>query len=674
MASTLDLTLLYLLAAVVGVVICRLLKLPPMLGYLGVGVIIGPNALALAKDSAGVTHLAEFGVVFLMFVIGLEFNLPKLKSMKSLVFGLGSSQVVLTMLATVAGYFGLAMVMDWIGLDNQHPNGLLGWGLSWQSAIALGGALAMSSTAIVVKMMAERIEIDSEHGRRVMGILLFQDLAVVPLLVLIPTLGQSAGDLTKALLFATLKAGALLAVLLAGGQKVMHAWLTLVARRKSEELFMLNLLLITLGLAWLTDHFGLSLALGAFVAGMLVAETEYKHQVETDIRPFHDVLLGLFFITIGMKLDWRIVIDHWLLVLVLTTLPVLFKAVLVAALAKGFGATAGVALRTGLYLAQAGEFGFVLLSLAVDNHLMAPKAQSPLLASMVISMMVTPMLIMYSNRIVNRVVANDWMMQSLAMTKIASKAINTRGHVLICGYGRSGQNLARLLEQEAIPYMALDLDPDRVQQAAAAGQNVVFGDATRLQSLTAAGMTRASAVVVTWPQLNAAKKILALVQTHAPQVPVVVRTIDETGMDELQTAGATAVVPEAIEGSLMLASQALALVGVPMRRVIRLVQEQRVARYGLMRGYFHGADDDSVDELDLQRLQSITLTNDAACVGQTVSDWLPRLDGVQLVSLRRAQGAVVVPQPATALAVGDTLVMSGSPQSLARAELSLVNG
>jgi CPA2 family monovalent cation:H+ antiporter-2 len=674
MASTLDLTLLYLLAAVVGVVICRLLKLPPMLGYLGVGVIIGPNALALAKDSAGVTHLAEFGVVFLMFVIGLEFNLPKLKSMKSLVFGLGSSQVVLTMLATVAGYFGLAMVMDWIGLDNQHPNGLLGWGLSWQSAIALGGALAMSSTAIVVKMMAERIEIDSEHGRRVMGILLFQDLAVVPLLVLIPTLGQSAGDLTKALLFATLKAGALLAVLLAGGQKVMHAWLTLVARRKSEELFMLNLLLITLGLAWLTDHFGLSLALGAFVAGMLVAETEYKHQVETDIRPFHDVLLGLFFITIGMKLDWRIVIDHWLLVLVLTTLPVLFKAVLVAALAKGFGATAGVALRTGLYLAQAGEFGFVLLSLAVENHLMAPKAQSPLLASMVISMMVTPMLIMYSNRIVNRVVANDWMMQSLAMTKIASKAINTRGHVLICGYGRSGQNLARLLEQEAIPYMALDLDPDRVQQAAAAGQNVVFGDATRLQSLTAAGMTRASAVVVTWPQLNAAKKILALVQTHAPQVPVVVRTIDETGMDELQTAGATAVVPEAIEGSLMLASQALALVGVPMRRVIRLVQEQRVARYGLMRGYFHGADDDSVDELDLQRLQSITLTNDAACVGQTVSDWLPRLDGVQLVSLRRAQGAVVVPQPATALAVGDTLVMSGSPQSLARAELSLVNG
>ena len=673
MASTLELTLLYLFAAVIGVVLCRLAKLPPMLGYLAVGIVIGPNALALARDSAGIEYLAEFGVVFLMFVIGLEFNLPKLRSMRSLVFGLGLSQVTLTMAATLIGHLALGAGMAWLGVKGMQ-SGLLGWGIDWQSAVALGGALAMSSTAIVVKMMADRIELDTEHGRRVMGVLLFQDLAVVPLLVLIPALGDSAAEVTETLGWAFAKAALLLAILLAGGQRVMHLWLKLVARRQSEELFMMNVLLVTLGLAWLTEHFGLSLALGAFVAGMLIAETDYKHQVETDIRPFHDLLLGLFFITIGMKLDWHSLVDSWALVLVLATLPVLFKLGLVTALAKAFGAPTGVALRTGLYLAQAGEFGFVLLSLAMENHLLAPKAQSPLLASMVISMMITPLLIMYSNRIVNRLAANDWMMQSLAMTRIASKAINTERHVLICGYGRSGQNLARLLEQERIPYMALDLDPDRVQQAAAAGQNVVFGDATRLQSLSAAGMSRASAVVVTWPQVSAARKILALVQAHAPQVPVVVRTIDETGMDELQAAGATAVVPEAIEGSLMLASQALALVGVPMRRVIRLVQEQRVARYGLMRGYFHGADDDSVDELDLQRLQSITLTQDAACVGQTVGALLPTLDGVQLVSLRRAQGAVMVPQPDTTLSVGDTLVMSGSPQSLSRAELSLVNG
>jgi len=210
--------------------------------------------------------------------------------------------------------------------------------------VALGGALAMSSTAIVVKLMAERLELESEHGRRVMGVLLFQDLAVVPLLVLIPALGSSPEALVRALLLAALKAGVLLTLLLVGGQRVMRSWLTIVARRKSEELFVLNLLLVTLGLAWVTEHAGLSLALGAFVAGMLVAETEYKHQVETDIRPFHDVLLGLFFITIGMKLDWRSLIDSWGLVLLLATLPVLFKLGLVTSLAKWFGAPTGVGL------------------------------------------------------------------------------------------------------------------------------------------------------------------------------------------------------------------------------------------------------------------------------------------------------------------------------------------
>jgi CPA2 family monovalent cation:H+ antiporter-2 len=671
MATTLDLTLLYLFAAVIGVVLCRLMKLPPMLGYLAVGVVIGPNALALAKDSAGVQYLAEFGVVFLMFVIGLEFNLPKLKSMQSLVFGLGMSQVGLTILATLAGHVALGAFLAWSG----HEGGLLGWGLNWQSAVALGGALAMSSTAIVVKMMADRLEMESEHGRRVMGILLFQDLAVVPLLVLIPALGDSASEMTRTLGLAAIKAAGLLIVLLAGGQKVMHWWLDMVARRKSEELFMLNLLFVTLGLAWLTEHAGLSLALGAFVAGMLIAETEYKHQVETDIRPFHDVLLGLFFITIGMKLDWRSLYEHWALVLMLATAPVLFKLGLVTTLAKLFGAPTGVALRTGLYLAQAGEFGFVLLALAVENQLIPRQVESPLLAAMVLSMLATPLIILYSNRIVMKVSSTDWLMQSLAMTKIASKAINTEKHVVICGYGRSGQNLARLLEQEGIPYMALDLDPDRVRQAAAAGHNVVYGDATRLQSLVAAGLSRASAVVVTYPDTPSAKKILHQVHEHAPQVPVAVRTMDDASLDELQSAGATVVVPEAIEGSLMLASQALALAGVPIRRVIRLVQDQRAARYGLMRGYFHGADDDSVDEMELQRLLSVTLTPDAVCIGQTLDASLDQRDvGVQVVSIRRAQGSVISPAPLVLLEAGDTLVLSGRPQDLSRAESLLLKG
>ncbi|MFN0184785.1 MAG: cation:proton antiporter, partial [Aquabacterium sp.] len=314
MATTLDLALLYLLAAVLGVVACRLLRLPPMLGYLAVGVLIGPNALALAQDGVGIRYLAEFGVVFLMFVIGLEFNLPKLRSMRTLVFGLGLSQVGLTITGAVLGNAALIALFAWIG----QP-----WDLGWQGAVALGSAMAMSSTAIVAKLMADRLELESEHGRMVMGILLFQDLAVVPLLVLIPALGARPDEMAQALGLALVKAVVLLTLLLVGGQRVMRWWLTLVARRKSEELFVLNVLLVTLGMAWLTEHAGLSLALGAFVAGMLVAETEYKHQVETDIRPFHDVLLGLFFITIGMKLDWRPVWDQWLLVLLLTVVPVL---------------------------------------------------------------------------------------------------------------------------------------------------------------------------------------------------------------------------------------------------------------------------------------------------------------------------------------------------------------
>ena len=665
MATTLDLALLYLIAAVLGVVLCRSLKLPPMLGYLVVGVLIGPNALALAKDTASVKYLAEFGVVFLMFVIGLEFNLPKLRSMRSLVFGLGLSQVTLTMLGAALGH-GLLV---WVFSFTDTP-----WQMGWQGSLVLGGAMAMSSTAIVVKMMAERLELESEHGRRVIGVLLFQDLAVVPLLVLIPALDEGGHDLAVALALATLKAGLLLTLLLVGGKRVMRWWLTLVARRKSEELFVLNLLLITLGLAWLTEHAGLSLALGAFVAGMLVAETEYKHQVETDIRPFHDVLLGLFFITIGMKLDWRPIFDQWFLVLALTSVPVVAKFVLVAALTRAFGAQPGVALRTGLYLAQAGEFGFVLLALGAQNHLVAPQWVSPVLASMVLSMLISPLLIIYSNRIVMRLSASDWLLQSVQLTTIAKRSITTQGHVIICGYGRSGQNLARLLDTQRMPYMALDLDPDRVRQAAAAGQSVVFGDAARLQSLMAAGLARASAVVVSYHDTPSALKILRLVREHAPKVPVVVRTIDDADLETLRAAGATAVVPEAIEGSLMLASHALVLVGVPMRRVIQMARDARDARYGLLRGYFHGADDDTVEELQQERLHSVTLPTAAAGVGRKLGHLALQAMGVRVVSVRLAAGQVRDADDDLALQAGDTLVLSGLPEPLALAEARLLSG
>jgi monovalent cation:H+ antiporter-2, CPA2 family len=659
--TSLELTLLYLLAAVLGVVLCRLARLPPMLGYLVVGVLIGPNALALAHDSAGVRHLAEFGVVFLMFVIGLEFNLGKLRAMRRHVFGLGGSQVLLTIVPATLGTFALQEV-----LPRLAP-------MPWQSALALSGAVAMSSTAIVVKLMADRLELETEHGKRVIGVLLFQDLAVVPLLVLIPALGSPPEVLLQALALAALKATVLVALVLAGGQRLMRWWLTLVARRKSDELFVLNLLLVTLGLAWLTELAGLSLALGAFIAGMLISETEYKVMVEADIRPFHDVLLGLFFITIGMLLDWRAVARHWNLVLLLVTAPVLFKLLLVTGLARAFGASTGVALRTGLYLAEAGEFGFVLLTLAQQNHLVPPALVDPILASMVLSMLTTPFVIQWSNAIVMKLVASEWMQQSLQMTQIARRSINANRHVIICGYGRVGQNLARLLEQESIPYIALDLDPDRVRQASAAGESVVFGDASRLQALVAAGLARATALVITYLDVPGALKVLGAARQHAPQVPVIVRTQDDHDLDRLQKAGATEVVPETLESSLMLASHALALVGVPMRRVLRLVQQQRDDRYNLLRGYFHGTDDDGgTQEWEQERLASVTLPPQAEALGRPLSKLPLQEQGVRVVSLRRSNGRVVDPASDPALADGDTLVLSGRPDTLALAEQILL--
>jgi CPA2 family monovalent cation:H+ antiporter-2 len=466
----------------------------------------------------------------------------------------------------------------------------------------------------------------------------------------------------------------LVALLLTGGQRLMRWWLTLVARRKSEELFVLNMLLITLGLAWLTELAGLSLALGAFIAGMLISETEYKHQVEADIRPFHDVLLGLFFITVGMLLDWRPVFDRWPLVLLLVAGPVAFKLVLVTVLAKVFGASNGVSLRTGLYLAQAGEFGFVLLTMAQEEKLVPPSLMNPILASMVISMLATPFIIQWSNRLVMKLVASEWLLQSLQMTAIARRSINANKHVIICGYGRCGQNLARMLEQENIPYIALDLDPDRVRQAAAAGDSVVFGDAARLQALIAAGLGRASAVVITYLDVPGALKLLANARAHAPTVPVIVRTHDDFDLEKLQAAGATEVVPETLESSLMLASHALALVGVPMRRVIRIVQDQRDARYNMLRGYFHGAGDSTLHERDQERLSTITLPSEASALGRVLSHLRLAAEGVRVVSLRRSNGRIVDPASDPPLQDGDTLVLSGRPEPLALAEEILLKG
>jgi CPA2 family monovalent cation:H+ antiporter-2 len=653
MPQTLQLILVLLAAAVVVVVVCRLVRLPPILGYLLVGMSVGPHALAWVPDTAAVHDLAEFGIVFLMFSIGLEFSLPQLKAMRRAVFGLGLAQVAITTLG------GLVVVQ------------LLGFG--WQTGFALGAALAMSSTAIVSKMLAERMELATPHGRDVMAILLFQDLAVVAFLIILPSLSLGGSALALALAGAGVKAAFALALILFAGQKPMRAWFHLVARQRSSELFMLNLLLITLGLAALTELAGLSLALGAFLAGMLIAETEYRYQVEEDIKPFRDVLLGLFFVTVGMALDLAVVAQNIGWVVLLLIVPVGAKLALIVALSRFFGASMGTALRNGFYLAQAGEFALVLLALAVGDGIVPGPVAQVVLAAMVLSMLSAPLLIHFAEPIVRRFTANDWLARAAQITKIAATTMARQNHVIVCGYGRSGQNLARLLEAEEIAFIALDADPERVREAAD-GSSVVYGDAGRKETLLAAGLAKARAVVITFADTAAALKILHHVHAARPELQVVVRTLDDSELDRLLAAGAAEVVPEVLEGSLMLATHSLLLLGVPLNRVLARVRAIREERYSLFRGFFHGASDMADAAENLQpRLHSVHLPDRARAVGQTLSTL--GLDGlVEVTGVRRKGARSRRPDPDWVFESGDVVVLLGLPENLGLAEQRLLEG
>lgn len=654
MPTTLELVLILLAAAVLAVALFRVFNLPALLGYIILGAAFGLTLPALEADSPA-AHLAEFGVVFLMFSIGLEFSLSKLKTMRGLVFGLGGLQVGITMLLVTA--FGLLM------------------GMSLESGLAVGAILAMSSTAIVSKLLAEHNELDSDHGRQIIGVLLFQDLAVAPLVIFIPALAASQ-DMAESLGWASLKAALALVVILAIGQRLMRPWFHVIARTKSSELFMLNVLLITLGLAYVTDRAGLSLALGAFLAGVLIAETEYRYQVESDIRPFRDVLMGLFFVSIGMLLDFRVLAEQWLEVLLAVILFISIKLLLVTLIAALFNQRWSIALRTGLSLAQAGEFGFVLLSVAGQHSLLGETMHQNILAAMILSMLIAPLLIQHSGRLAHFLEGGDWNRRAAGIHEIAAKTFGINGHVILCGYGRTGQNLARLLEAEGIPYIALDHDPRRVQAAAAAGENVVFGESTRQEVLLAAGLRRARALVVTYAHTPTAVHTLAAVQRINPELPVVVRTVDDTDLDKLRDAGATEVVAEVMEGALMLGSQTLLLIGLPLAQVLKRIRQTREQRYSALRGYFRGTSDEAAegDEAAQARLDTVSLPPRHPRLGQTLRDLQLERMGVTVVAVRRRGIRGTEPAPDTRLEAGDILVLRGGGEALAAVKLQLGEG
>lgn len=655
MLNTLDLVLLLLAAAVVLVAVLRSINLPPVLGYLLVGAMVGPHAFNLVPESEGARHLAEFGVVFLMFSIGLEFSLPRLYAMKRIVFGLGAAQV-----------FGSIVLALAIGRAA---------GLGWVASFALGGTLAMSSTAILSKLLADRLELDSRHGREIIGVLLFQDIAVVPLLILLPALSRPAEELAVTLGLAAVKAVLLLALVLVFGPRLMRWWFTLVARRRSGELFMLNVLFITLGLAWLSALVGLSLALGAFLAGMLISETEYRYQVEEDIKPFRDVLLGLFFVTVGMFLDFKTIAWNLPAVIGMVVALLLCKFAIVFAASRAFGSPPGTAMRSGLWLCAGGEFGFVLLSEIVGLKLMPGSLVQITVAALVLSMLLAPLIVQISDKLVLRFVASEWLLRSMELTRVAAQSLNTDKHIIICGYGRSGQYMARFLEQENVSYVALDLDPERVREAGAAGDTVVYGDAARRETLMAAGITRASALVISFAEVEAALRVMHHAHALRPGLPIVVRAVDEADMEKLSLGGAAEVVPEAFEGSIMLASHALALIGVPLTRVVKRIRDIRNQRYALMRGFFHGATDiGETADGSQARLHSITVPPTAPAIGRSIGELALEEFGVGVSAVRRHGIRGLSPGPETRIHEGDVVVLLGLPQGLQLAEERLLKG
>ncbi|GAB2181996.1 monovalent cation:proton antiporter family protein [Denitratisoma sp. agr-D3] len=561
-------SLLLLLTAAVGAVSAtRRFNLPPMLGYLAVGIAIGPHGLRLLAESETVDTVAEFGVVFLMFSIGLEFSLTRLKAMRGLVFGLGGAQMLLTTSVTLA----VALAVG------QH----------WRSGLAMGLALSMSSTAIVAKMLSERFELHSRSGRQTMGVLLFQDLAVVPCLILLPALAEPAADMFNTLGAALLQAVLVLTVLVWLGQRLMQPLFDAVAHHRSQELFVLTILWVVVGLAYATARSGLSLALGAFVGGMLVSETAYRHQVEADIRPFRDILLGLFFVTVGMMLDLHFVALH-LHLLALTLLALVAgKGLVVLIVSLAARSPREVALRTAAQLAQAGEFGLVLIELAHDQKLLGGETFQVVTAAALISMFLAPFLIAQAARLGSHLARSRASSRGAKVVEqVAAEGGALDGHVILCGYGRTGARIADFLEGESVPFLALDVDPRRTRQAVARGRRVVFGNADREEILKAAGIDRARAVVITYPDQSSIEQVLRVVRQQRPDIPVVVRTQDESSVPRLKAAGATEVVPEVLEGSLMIAAETLSQLGIPTEQALMRVRAIRAERYASLREYY----------------------------------------------------------------------------------------
>jgi CPA2 family monovalent cation:H+ antiporter-2 len=650
--------LLLLAATLVVVVGVRRLRLPPIIGFLAVGMAVGPHALGWVAATQTTGTLAEFGVVFLLFTLGLEFSLPRMIAMRAEVFLLGGLQVGATtaVVAALAWWYGAPLAV----------------------AVLLGGTVAMSSTAIVVQQLTEQGELNRTHGRLAFGTLLFQDLAVVPFLALAGVLASAeAAYATPDIVLAVLKAAVALIIVLAAGRWLLRPLFHEIAASGAPELFTFAVLFVAIGAAWATHGVGLTFALGAFLAGMMLAETEYRYQVEAGIRPFRDTLLGLFFVTVGMQLDVPALFRQLPTVTLMLAGMLLLKAAIVTLAARGFAGQWFKSLRTGIVLSEGGEFGFALLTMMLQNRLVGADVTQPLLAAITLSMVVSPLLIRHNKRIARLLLRESGPVQTeLARTDAATRALAAREHVILCGFGRVGQNVARVLEGQGFEYLAMDLDPFRVRTARAAGDPVIYGDAADERVLQSVGLDRASAVIVTFSDPDRALRIVEAVRRARAEVPLLVRTMDDTRLEELHASGATEVVPETLEAALMLVSHALLALDVPMSRVIHTVGEIRRQRYRMLRTVFRGVGTGLLDPSDALReeLHTVVLPPGAWSVGRRIREVHERGAEVSFAAVRRDGIVGRDPDQETQLREGDVVILFGTPEANEHAEALLLAG
>ena len=644
--------MLILALSVITLAFFKRFQMPESLGYLFVGIVLGPTTSGLIQQDFDIALLAEIGVVFLLFTLGLEFSMKTIMTMKKEVFGLGGLQV----LVSSVGIFGILAALDFPLL----------------ASLICASALALSSTAIVSKELTQSNEIRSRQGQLAIGVLLFQDISAVFFLIMIPALITGGGEsiaIASSLGFALFEGIIFVIVMLAIGKWVLPKVFHEVAKARSEELFVLMALVVALMAAWLSHALELSMALGGFVAGMMMGESHYKHQVEADIRPFRDVLLGLFFVSVGLILDTSVLMEFWKEVLLGTAALILFKFIVTYTLARTMGESKNISLRASLSLAQGGEFCFALVALASQYGEDGGNLTSIVLAVTILSMVIAPILIRNSDRIVKLVKfdKSESKLNSAKEEEVRKQTAHMHHHTLICGYGRVGQTISRFLTKENKAYVAIDDDPLHVHEAGLAGDPVFFGDCRKLELLLAVGLERASQVVICIDRPDNAVKIVQSIRKHCSSTPILVRTRDDSQSEALKNAGATVVIPEVLESSLVIVKHALLMLGLNPMHVRQRVHEARTQGYEILNGYYPGVTDYLVEEGKHTYRHAVTVNKNSKACGQTIECLNLTNTDVSIIEIRR-ENMVLQSQPGIILFPGDILVLTGSSSDISHIE------